>query len=245
MSELTDALERIENWLVANAPKIAEGFEPGISREEIDRLLAKYKFIHQFPEELYEFYGWHNGAKYSVVPYYSNFFSLERALHPWSSWGFHKVQEHEEIEEDEPDIWNWKSQHLRIMDLEGDEVCAVDVVAPRCPIWRIDIESDKILYNSLTSYMQAYAECYEAGGYSYDSEEGLWEEDKEIVESIQLKYGCTDIDFESLSAEIDVDFQLQMLEQYTSLLPGMAPRLEGMRQELEKMKLERDPASDD
>jgi len=60
MSLLTDALDRIETWLVKNQPKFALSLAPGLTRAEIDAILQN--FPHPLPEELYEFYGWHNGC---------------------------------------------------------------------------------------------------------------------------------------------------------------------------------------
>jgi hypothetical protein len=61
MSTLTDALERILNWLRANYPEAASSLQPGLSYDEIEAKIADLPFC--LPQEVYELYQWRNGSK--------------------------------------------------------------------------------------------------------------------------------------------------------------------------------------
>ncbi|NEO88310.1 MAG: SMI1/KNR4 family protein [Spirulina sp. SIO3F2] len=65
MSQLTEALNRIMNWLQEYQPDYAASFLPGLSRQEIDEITAPLNLY--IPEEIYELYQWRNGR--SVVPF--------------------------------------------------------------------------------------------------------------------------------------------------------------------------------
>ncbi|MEC4896324.1 MAG: hypothetical protein SAL07_23295 [Oscillatoria sp. PMC 1051.18] len=59
MSNLTEALNRIMNWLEMYQPEYAASFLPGLSRSEIDELVKPFNIV--IPEEVYELYQWRNG----------------------------------------------------------------------------------------------------------------------------------------------------------------------------------------
>ncbi|MBD2450658.1 HEAT repeat domain-containing protein [Nostoc sp. FACHB-152] len=177
MSLLTDALDRIETWLVKNQPEFALSLQPGLTNAEIDTILQNFPYA--MPEELYEFYGWHNGCRYLsygyVIPFYDNFFSLQDAMEyrqnalSWDS--------------------EWNSHWLPILDGNGDYRYAVVVGEETAPVWFIDPECGikEIRWDSLTDLMLATAECYETGAYYIDNE-GYIEEDKPKIAEIRRKY---------------------------------------------------------
>ena len=65
MSELTDALKRISNWMEAQHPfpvkdgQIIAPYRPGLSDTDITNLTDALPF--ELPQEAKEFYQWHNG----------------------------------------------------------------------------------------------------------------------------------------------------------------------------------------
>ncbi|MEC4894337.1 MAG: hypothetical protein SAL07_02925 [Oscillatoria sp. PMC 1051.18] len=65
MSNLTEALNRIMNWLEEYQPEYAASFLPGLSRSEIDELIQPFNIV--IPEEIYELYQWRNGR--SIEPF--------------------------------------------------------------------------------------------------------------------------------------------------------------------------------
>ncbi|MBD2456858.1 HEAT repeat domain-containing protein [Nostoc sp. FACHB-87] len=177
MSLLTDALDRIETWLVSHQPEFALSLAPGLTRPEIDAIVEN--FPYRLPEELYEFYGWHNGCQSLscgyVVPKFDNFFSLQEALKWYAdflSWGF-----------------DWNPQWLTILDFNGDYRYAIVTGEDSAPVWFIDPECgiEEIRWDSLTDLMLATAECYETGAYYLD-DEGYMETDEQKVAEIHRKY---------------------------------------------------------
>ncbi|KAF3884893.1 MULTISPECIES: HEAT repeat domain-containing protein [Nostocales] len=174
MSPLTEALNRIETWFVKNQPEFALGLQPGLTREQIDALLVNFPF--RLPEELYEFYGWHNGCTSFgyIIPYYDNFFFLEEVLRDYQYWL----------------SWDWWNPHwLPILDGNGDYRYAVVVGEEAAPVWYIDPEgcTKEIRWDSLTDLMLATAECYDTSAY-YLNEEGYLEEDRQKIAEIQRKH---------------------------------------------------------
>ncbi|MCU0536836.1 MAG: SMI1/KNR4 family protein [Hydrococcus sp. Prado102] len=85
MSTLTDALERIFNWLRANHQEAASSLQPGLSYEEIEAKLAHLPF--RLPQEVYELYQWRNGMDGETSFFYDyTFLSLEESLERIKFW---------------------------------------------------------------------------------------------------------------------------------------------------------------
>ena len=61
MVALTDALERIMNWLRENQTDYANSFAPGLKYDEIFSYEEELGF--KLPEEIYELYQWKNGTE--------------------------------------------------------------------------------------------------------------------------------------------------------------------------------------
>ncbi|QLE44261.1 SMI1/KNR4 family protein [Nostoc sp. C052] len=59
MSQLTDALDIILNWLQQNKPSYAYSLQPGLAYEEIEEKVKNLPF--RLPKEVYELYQWRNG----------------------------------------------------------------------------------------------------------------------------------------------------------------------------------------
>ncbi|MBW4601409.1 MAG: HEAT repeat domain-containing protein [Calothrix sp. FI2-JRJ7] len=174
MSPLTDALNRIETWIVRNDPKFALGLQPGLTRAEINEIVKDFQF--QLTQELYEFYEWHNGCNSFgyIIPFYDNFFPLKEVLTNYQSWL----------------SWErWNPHWLPILDGNGDYRYAITVGEETAPVWHIDPECgiEEIRWDNLTDLFLAAAECYETGAY-YIDEEGYLKEDEQRVIKIQRKY---------------------------------------------------------
>ncbi len=80
MAPLTaEQLERLKaSWRRAGAP-IVDHLEPGLTRDAIDAAFAPYEDLEP-PEELYTWWGWHNGAAGHMLGGDREFLSLEAAL---------------------------------------------------------------------------------------------------------------------------------------------------------------------
>lgn len=176
MSPLTEALDLIESWLVRNQPEIALGLQPGLTRIEIDEIVKE--FSSSLPEELYEFYGWHNGCTSfgCVIPFYDNFSSLQKSVKrslDYLEWGDSE----------------WNPHWLVILDCNGDEQYAIVVGEETAPVWYIYQENgiEEIRWGNLTDLMLATAECYYTGAY-YLNQDGDLEKDPQKVAEIQHRY---------------------------------------------------------
>lgn len=59
MTELTEALNRLENVLNQTAFTVANRLQPGLSRAEINQRTASFSWA--LPQDVYDLYQWHNG----------------------------------------------------------------------------------------------------------------------------------------------------------------------------------------
>lgn len=78
MSELTEALECIRDWLEQNQPYDFSCLRAGLSRNEIDELVKDLPFT--IPEEVYELYQWHDGCADKFIRSNYDFMSLTEAI---------------------------------------------------------------------------------------------------------------------------------------------------------------------
>lgn len=92
MSDLTDALERIVNWLDTNqwsrfpeSKQSASFLKPGLSCPEIDSIIACSNLV--LPPEVYELYQWRNGDMIDQWDYVG-LFDIHHDFSGFSPWGF-------------------------------------------------------------------------------------------------------------------------------------------------------------
>lgn len=86
VDDLETNLNKIEDWLSKYNIPAANALQPGLSRDEIDRLLKPLSI--EVPEELYILYGWHNGQRgdqdVELIPAF-RFLPLEEAIDTYST----------------------------------------------------------------------------------------------------------------------------------------------------------------
>lgn len=163
MSTLTNALERILNWLQNNLLleyASLEVLEPGLTYEEIEEMVADLPF--RLPQEVYELYQWRNGTCYGEEDfarffYYRAFLSLESAL-----------EKYEELIED---VAYWESDWFPIFE-ENDNRGYYFIIGDRevkeiSPVFSFDWEEPDIekIYDSLAEMMLKIADDYDTGAY--------------------------------------------------------------------------------
>lgn len=162
MSALTDALNRIMEWLQQNSPTCASGFLPGLSPEEIEQKLGELPFCVSC--EVYELYQWRNGAnKGCGVFVYHHLLDLETALR--DSQGINDSFWLETRE------GNGDPKYLfLIFDFNGEyfAVPGNDRLNDTAPIFHVGCDDGSLsfAFTNLTNMMLAIAECYETGVYS-------------------------------------------------------------------------------
>ncbi|MGB3655524.1 MAG: hypothetical protein WBA41_30545 [Rivularia sp. (in: cyanobacteria)] len=95
MSEITEALQRIEVWLQNHMPNRAAELKPGLTKNEIEEQVKDLPF--NLPEEVYELYQWHDGSVDRFVFEQYDFLSLKYAIEAYYEWwGYVRVYEIEE-----------------------------------------------------------------------------------------------------------------------------------------------------
>jgi SMI1 / KNR4 family (SUKH-1) len=179
MSTLTDALERILNWLQANHPKAASSLQPGLSYEEIEAKLADLPF--RLPQEVYELYQWRNGSSdngeadcfdcYRFIP-------LEEAIE------LSKYQVTEDLLEGTfPFGW------FPLFEFNGGYLAVIGAESKNdnSPIV-CHYEDESIAYTNLTGMMLTMAECYETGAYEKNELEEDWQANCEKEKKLCIKY---------------------------------------------------------
>ncbi|MBD2301112.1 hypothetical protein [Nostoc sp. FACHB-190] len=156
MSELTDALDRIFNWLHQHKPLYASALQSGLSYGEIEEKVKDLPF--RLTREVYELYQWHNGMidEDSSFFYDYRFLPLEEALEVRNivsdNYGFILP-------------FGW----FPIFEFENDgfAIVGAEEITKNSPILNYTLR-DEIRYSSLTNMMQCIAECYETGAYYID-----------------------------------------------------------------------------
>lgn len=180
MSLLTEALERILNWLQVNCPSIALFPYPGLAHEQIEQLTKNLPF--QLPSEICELYNWRNGTLHGhgFFPF-SVFYSLEEAI-------LYNKQEVKYWQEGDDPIALCR---LIIFSHNGSfffVVCEKEE-KQSVPIWVEHTGQQPVIcYANLTSLILMIAECYETGAYYVDSTKTFLKEDTTKSDKIFRKY---------------------------------------------------------
>jgi cell wall assembly regulator SMI1 len=84
MSEITEALQRIEAWLQNHMTNRAAELKPGLTRDEIEEQVKDLPF--SLPEVVYELYQWHDGNVDKFVFEQYDFLSLNDAIEAYHEW---------------------------------------------------------------------------------------------------------------------------------------------------------------
>lgn len=185
MIDLNDSLNIIMNWLQQNQPEFSASFLPGLTDDEINQILKGFDFV--LPLELYTLYKWKNGTReehLSVLFPSMSFLPLADALE--------LNQQINDIPTDSEDAISYNGNKLFIF-MQSKSYCAVLLNQEKInssPIIEIDHVLDTyLLYTSLTSMIQTFAECYETGAYYLDAD-GFVCEDEDKVAPILRKYNA-------------------------------------------------------
>jgi hypothetical protein len=181
MSEITEALQRIEAWLQNHMPNRAAELKPGLTRDEIDELVKDLPF--SLPEEVYELYQWHDGSVDRFVFVNYNFFSLNDAIEAYYEWWAGIFSD-----KDEEAYFFEKS--FPIFELWSDCGVILSVVCEdsnNYPVRMLDVEYDDyfVRYRSLKNLILHLADWYESAQ-SYEDENlpecGVEEERKYLLD---------------------------------------------------------------
>ena len=189
MSQLTEALNRIMNWLEEHQPEYAASFLPGLSRQEIDEVIASSLNLC-IPEEIYELYQWRNGR--SVEPI------IDTDIPTFEIYNFLPLKE--ALEPDLIDIINlspfdggfltekYKGKtlfpFLGYLDPVTYAVVVSDKQEKSYPVVSLGNEDEEpcAYYTSITSMISMCAEAYETGAYYIGNEGWICVEHSKLTE---------------------------------------------------------------
>jgi hypothetical protein len=168
MSELTEALESIRDWLEKNNPYEFSRLRAGLSRDEIDELVKDLPFT--VPEEVCELYQWHDGSVDRFIRSNYNFMSLTEAINKYH-------EEMGEIRYDSREEAYFVEQSLPIFRLwcQGDvfyTVMASGENKGKVILYDAECRSYSLQYSNLTNLVKHGAEWCEL---AYLNDEQSWE----------------------------------------------------------------------
>ncbi|PSF33624.1 SMI1/KNR4 family protein [Aphanothece hegewaldii CCALA 016] len=204
MGVLTEALERIIEWLRQHQPEYANSFKPGLKSDEIKAAEEELGFT--LPEEIYELYQWRNGSTLATEALFFpniHFLPLDQA----------RNTTREVISY--PDDWFWYEGYpLFVFLMYESDVFAIPLKSNQqknLPVVYIPEGGEQIVYyTSLTDMMLTLAECYETGTH-YIDEQGYICDDEYKAAQISCKYNA-DLNEKALST-----FQSLFLQPLESL----------------------------
>ena len=198
MSELTDALERILDFMQQYPTPQDIFLQPGISRTKIEELTNVLPF--SLPHELYELYSWRNGdssgrgriAELEFLP-------IEKAINKYLST-LKDARASAVRSGRDPSETSWNSHWFPIFYVDSIEqgdyfILLNEEPQETSPVFCYDYKDwenlePKFKYTSLTNMMLTIAEYYETGAYYLVEGESQYylEKDDEKVETIRRKY---------------------------------------------------------
>lgn len=185
MSEVTDELEYIFDWLVSLNPDYLDGYNPGLTRQKIDEIIKELPF--NLSEEIYELYQWRNGCAYdynlplreflfpeqlcSDVPIAFN--SLQDAVDSYKIIG--EATNYDDV------YWNQKWFPIGEYETKRRLYIVGDLDPSPVYLWEVAYRPKQVrVYKSLTSMISVIAECCELGLYQLIPDE-YGEEDDMII----------------------------------------------------------------
>lgn len=179
MSALTEALNRIFNWLQQHNPKAISYLKPGLTYAEIEELTKNFSVL--LPQEVYELYQWRNGSNSDAITFiFDNMelLPLQKALK------LYKV-----TRQSKPDLFPlfFSEAELKYSEivLQGN--------FDNYPITFSDAKEYDLVelgYTSLTSMILTIAECYENGAYDliYDEKLNDFIRNSQKINEVYHKY---------------------------------------------------------
>jgi hypothetical protein len=196
MSDLKNALNRINYWFQGNYPGKIASSASGLSPLKIENVLSTLSF--KVSKEVQEIYEWSNGYPIDEcaddwIFDYMFLLSLESAVKEAETW----VGEHEEI----APMYKYAGKPVLpvcMSDMEFLAVVATDDEQTTSPVIHIsEIVEISLRYTNLTAMMLTMAESYETGGL-FISCKGYIEKDDQKYAAAYRKYnsGITDLALE-------------------------------------------------
>ncbi|MEH1845647.1 MAG: HEAT repeat domain-containing protein [Nostoc sp.] len=212
MSDIKNALTRINYWFRKNHPAKIASLASGLSPLEIDNLFSGLSF--KVSEEVREIYQWSNGYLINKcaddwIFDYMYLLSLESGVKEAQTW----VEEHEEIAL----MYKYAGKPILpicMSDIEFLAVVATDDEQTTSPVIHIsEIVEISLRYTNLTAMMLTIAESYETGGL-FIGFKGYIEKDEKKYAAAYRKYnsGITNLALERFLKRFPEDSSWQTVE---------------------------------
>jgi cell wall assembly regulator SMI1 len=212
MSKLLEELAYIFEWLEYSVPELADRYNPGLSREQIDQIVKNLPF--KLSEEVYELYQWRNGEANSI---YHNgdttadflfpdhhipgnlslpFWSLQQAVANYQDlWKMEESFRQNNSSEDFPnDFKLWDRKWFPIASMENKSMLITIGDINPSPIYQIHfgfLNTPLRVYKSLSSMISTIAECCESELYKI-----IPDEDSKTFVYIKLDDSKSDLERE-------------------------------------------------
>lgn len=209
MSKILEELAYIFEWLEYMKPGLSDCYHPGLSRQQIDKILKDLPF--KLSEEVYDLYRWRNGFNFDTDVASTATFLFVEQLKNDVSLAFCSLQDsiyiynamRSESQNGEQDDGNeyWNDKWFPIAAFETKRMLYVvgDMEPSPVYLWDVDyFDRDYVrAYKSLTNMISVIAECcesdvYELAPYEYGDEgEVMIQVDKnkfDIEKAIYQKY---------------------------------------------------------
>jgi hypothetical protein len=154
LDSLVAKLEKFDQWLQQYEPDIYDSLNPGISREQIDKLLDPVGLA--IPEEVYALYQWHDGQNGGIAELVPGFDFLPL----WQMVNDYNMSR--DVLEDE----GWNKYWLPVFHIGRDSLLAIahEENPVRTPIYSYGLE-DGTLYlwtENLEAMVDTLYDCYKA-----------------------------------------------------------------------------------
>jgi hypothetical protein len=178
-TKLSETMDSLLEWIISIEPELAEGFQPGLLRSEIERIIVDH-IPHTFPSDFYELYEWRNGnpneASRSLGPIY--YFTPLQEVISFQEWASQHVP-----------LWPPKYNGYSVLPFitsNGEHFA----IAQGCTynseahiVFVDEIGETTLRYDSITSMMESILECSKANAYSTNTD-GWVEENYDISAQI-------------------------------------------------------------
>ncbi|WP_375503286.1 SMI1/KNR4 family protein [uncultured Nostoc sp.] len=196
MSELTDELQYILNWLKSTNHDFFDCYNPGLTRQQIDEITKDLPF--RLSEEVYELYQWRNGTadlgyNNGYLPLYflfpeqlradviCSFCSLQDSVYIYKTIG--------EATNYDDAYWNQKWFPIAEYETKRRLYVVGDLDPSPVYLWDVGCLEDSVrIYKNLLSMISVIAECCEFGLYQVIPDEDGEQDDMIIrIDEEKLK----------------------------------------------------------
>lgn len=196
MSELTNELEYIFDWLKSTNLEFVDCYNPGLTRQKINEIVRDLPF--QLSEEVYELYQWRNGI--ADLGFNNNYPPVEflfteqlRSSSPIPFWtlqdsvsNYHdlwQIAQSMMMNKPYDDYKGWDRQWFPIASFENKRMLYVIGDIEPSPVYLIDyifLHEPLRVYKNITSMVSVIAECCELDLYRIRPNE-YGEEDEMVI----------------------------------------------------------------